>query len=176
MLRGLGVMAGCAVAGIAFVLVFEASLYPWARSLTGAPLLVGEWQGRLTTPTGHPRVVRLVVLPIEQTCASCKDINAKAQMCDEQGVVSSYDLWGDAANRRGTKFSLRTAKLEDEPVGVKLGNVEGEWDTGGVVRLTTTLRADPDTSTDTTSAVTFELHRAAESEFTVACEGLRDKR
>ena len=183
MLRGLGVMAQCAIVGIGFVLVIEAALDPWARSLTGAPVLVGEWLGHLTTPTGNPRVVRFAVLPIDQMCATCPDINAVAQMCDERGVVSSYDLWGDTANWRGTRFSLRTAKLEDEPVGVKLGNVEGEWDTDGVVRLTTTLRADPDTATlrseldpatgvwrdrvlgphpDTLAPVTFELHRALE--------------
>jgi hypothetical protein len=189
--RTLAVIAVLAGIGVSFVLLFEAALYPWARSLTGGPTLVGEWQGELTTPTGQHRIVRFVVGPLNQTCATCSDIDATARMCDQDGTVSDFEAWGDTENWKGTRFTLETRKALDRPVGLKLGVLHGEWNRD-IVRLTTTLRADPDTSTrrserdaegreqatvvgahpDALAAVRITLRRASEEDFVVACRRL----
>ena len=190
--RTIAVVAAIALVGVTVVVVLEALAYPWARSLTGGPTLVGEWQGALTTATGHHRAVRFVVEPPGRECSSCPSVSGTARVCDERGDMSDYEAWGNTADWRGTRFSLKTRKVEDRPVGLKLGALEGEW-SGDTLRLSTKLRADPDTSTirgeldargkeittvigahaDTLAPVTFTLRRASEEDFVATCGRLR---
>jgi hypothetical protein len=169
--RALAVMAGVAAAGIAFVLVWEAALYPWARSLTGGPTLVGEWQGELTTPTGQHRVVRFVVEPLQAQQRSIS-LTARGRLCDERGQTHDYEAWGNPGNWRGTTFTLKSRLARDGFSGLRLGQLDGEWDGTDAVRLTTTMRTDGDADRDTLAPVSFTLRRASEKDFAAACARL----
>jgi hypothetical protein len=74
-------------------------------------------------------------------CDNCPDITGTAQSCDGRGGLQKYEIWGDPENWRGTRFQVKTRKVEDRPLELRLGDITGEWDKD-ILLLTTTLRSD----------------------------------
>lgn len=187
-IRPIAVFAGVAFIGFGLLMLLEAALTPWARSLTGDPVLVGEWYGEMQTPTGGRQVVHVTIESPSYGCDNCPDITGTAQSCDGQGDLQKYEIWGDPENWRGTKFQVKTRKVEDRPLALRLGDITGEWDENTLL-LTTTLRSDTynysirterdETGKETTtmvgahpntlSPVTFTLGRGGEQDFLAVC-------
>jgi hypothetical protein len=49
-MRPLAIFASVALVGVGTLILLQAVLTPWACSLTGGPVLIGEWYGELRTP------------------------------------------------------------------------------------------------------------------------------
>jgi hypothetical protein len=160
------------VLGLISTNMTDVVLNPWARSLTGAPLLTGTWQGELRLPADD---VRPVILHLEREpyrpgkCSGCTTIKGSAQVCGAGGAPEPFTIRGKARNWRGTRFYVDTQAGERPPgVYVSLDRLEGEWDRD-TIRLRTTVRAvtiNPDGSATTTSdsaspdpEVSVDLHR-----------------
>jgi len=187
-LHSIAIFVSIALVGFGLLMLLEAVLTPWARSLTGGPILVGEWYGEMQTPTGRKQVVHITIESPGYGCNNCPDITGTAQSCDGQGSLQKYEIWGDPENWRGTKFQMKTRKMTEQPLELRLGELEGEWN-GDTVRLTTTLRSDTynySISTqrdetgkeitrmvgahpDTLSPVAFTLRRGGEQDFLAVC-------
>jgi hypothetical protein len=170
------------------LIVLQAAFYPWARSLTGAPTLTGSWLGELTTPTGMKQLVWFRIRPPYRACANCPKITGEASTCDGRGPVLGYRFSGNAADWRGTQFTLKLTELEDGAAALRLTFLDGSW-SGDRLDLTTTLIAPGQPTTmrvewdalgretttvlnahpDTRAPITFAMHRAEEAEFDAAC-------
>ncbi|MEO3927723.1 hypothetical protein ABGB07_28220 [Micromonosporaceae bacterium B7E4] len=151
-------------------------LNPWARSLTGDPLLIGTWKGDLPAPDGglRPMVLRLARVPPmtgSGPCGACKTIEGTAQVCAPGQAPDSFAISGKPWNWSGAEFRL-SAAADKRPPGTytRLGELEGEWDGRDTIRLRAELYIiviNPDGSTTVSSdmqppdrEVTLELRRA----------------
>ncbi|TDC33439.1 hypothetical protein E1211_19180 [Micromonospora sp. 15K316] len=156
------------VVGVGAVYGLHWAANPWALSLPGRPALTGHWQG--TVPYG-PADDRRIVLRLDDDppsatdrCGDCPGMVGVAKVCTA-GDAETYELWGDARNYRGTRFSLHT-RPEAEGPGPHLNELHGEWD-GDLVRIRTsltTLGADGTTIGSDSPPVTFEMTRADEDD------------
>ncbi len=183
-----GIVAICAVAVALYVLI-EAAFSPWARSLTGAATLTGEWLGHMTTPTGAKHLVWLEInhdVPSAE-CYGCPTIEGRAATCDGAAKIHHYEVWGGVENWSGTQFHLKTRETEESEV--HLLYLDGKW-AGDEISLTTTLvapgipqtthwernEAGEETTTvidghpDTRSPIAFSLGRGTLRDFEARCK------
>ncbi|MCE9522828.1 MAG: hypothetical protein K8S25_10405 [Alphaproteobacteria bacterium] len=193
--KSLRLIAGVAAilfVGWGFFVVVDAARYPWARSLTGASTLTGDWSGDFVTPTGTPHLIWLVLGHGlgGGRCTNCATIDGRATTCDRQSKTVNYEIWGDVENWRGTKFWLKARDLGERKSEIVLGPLNGSWE-GDELRLTTNLIAPgaPTTTSieqdesgeekittigghpDTRAPITFKMARGTEADFVAACKG-----
>lgn len=183
-LMGMGAIA--AIVLIVLCLGFQwtdVALHPWARSLTGDPVLIGTWKGEMRMASGE---VRPVALRLERNpyssdaCIGCPTFEGSAQVCRASGSPENYTIRGRASNWNGTRFYVDTAAAGERPPGTytSLGRIRGEWDGADMVRLRLTpydmvINADGSTTTTHTDGrgpdpeLTVELIRAGTSP--IAC-------
>jgi hypothetical protein len=170
------------VTGAGYLLI-EAAVFPWGRSLTGAPTLTGRWIGEMTTPTGQKKVM---VLEIDgpyfgEGCTAC-EFEGTAILCGRD--TQKYTVGGDATNHSGTRFYFNATKEDERRYGTRLRKVDGEWDRADRLRLTTMLESDIggeslgaerlpsgaeklvayNTHPDSRAGITFTLHRATKKD------------
>lgn len=154
----------------------DVALNPWARSLTGDPLLIGTWRGELPAADGgvRPMELRLARVPPRtnrSSCSSCPDIEGTARICAPGQTPDGFTISGDPRNWSGTEFRLSAAANKRPPgTYTNLGELEGEWDGHDTIRLHAKpyiIVVNPDGSTTVSSdmqppdpKVTIELRRA----------------
>jgi hypothetical protein len=183
-----GVLGVCAVATGLHVLI-EAAFNPWARSLTGAATLTGEWLGVMTTSTGAKRLVWLEIehaVPSTE-CFGCPRIEGHAATCSAKEKTRQYEIWGSVEDWNGTLFHLKAR--ENEESEVHLLYLDGKW-AGDEISLTTTLvapgipqatrwernEAGEETTTvigghpDTRAPITFSMKPGRRSDFEARCK------
>ncbi|MDQ7907443.1 hypothetical protein RB614_23270 [Phytohabitans sp. ZYX-F-186] len=173
------VYAITAVAGLLVLCVAtgwsDVVLNPWARSLTGDPLLIGTWKGDLRASDGlRPMELRLARVPPRTSrgsCGGCETIEGTARVCAPGHAPDGFAISGKTRNWSGTAFHL-SASTDERPPGTytRLGDLEGEWDGRDTIRLRATLYivvVNPDGSTTVSSdtqpadpEATLELRRA----------------
>ena len=110
------------------------------------------------------------------------EIEGSATVC-AAGQNVTYEIYGDALNYRGTRFSLH-ARRGGDAAGLYLGQLDGAWDgKDGLTIDTALIRIDADghyrstTSTDTRTGITtsdtpsahFALRRTSKDDFTATC-------
>jgi hypothetical protein len=99
------------------------------------------------------------------------------------GQSVAYEIYGDALNYRGTRFSLH-ARRGGDAAGLYLGQLDGSWDgKDGLTSDTELIRIDADghsrstTSTDTRTGIEtsdtptahFALRRTSKNDYAAAC-------
>lgn len=165
-------VAGLLVLGIATRWI-DVVTAPWARSLTGDPLLIGTWKGELPgTGSGtQPMTLRLERVPYKSGRDRGHRIEGMAHLCRSEGGPDGFTISGDTRNWRGTVFRLEASAVKRAPgTYTHLGRLDGEWDGGDTIRLRITpypvvINADG-SATVTSDAkspyreVTIELRRA----------------
>jgi len=194
--RAILLLAMAALVAAAYLLL-EALFTPWARSLTGAPTLTGEWVGEMTTASGRRFQVWLVIRHAVPTgnCASCPRIEGEVRTCEAGGEQRRYRMWGDVDNWRGTRFLLKTLDEQEHARKLTLGALTGQW-SEDVLDLTTDLRVPGAVTTmefkrlpdgreiqratggdpDTHRPVRWRMARGTERGFDAACASLADRR
>ncbi|MEO3930489.1 hypothetical protein ABGB07_42580 [Micromonosporaceae bacterium B7E4] len=168
------------VVGLVLVLAIASGwsdvvLNPWARSLTGDPLLTGTWKGDLPVAGGgqHAMMLRLGRVPWKGggRCSNCATIEGTARVCAPDKPPDGYAISGRIRNWSGTEFRLDAAANKRQPgTYTDLGRLDGEWDGRNTIRLRTepyVIVVNPDGSTTLSSdmqppdpEVTIELRRA----------------
>jgi hypothetical protein len=149
---------------------------PWAKSITGAPVLMDRWTGELPVPGAAPRPILLELQRIPETvgkgsCAHCARIEGTAKVCVPGIGVETFTIRGDVNNWRGTVFRLNAAAPQRSPgTYTNLGELKGEWDGADLIRLRVTphpvvINADGSSTVSSSDSrpdveVNFELHRA----------------
>lgn len=191
--KSLRLIAGIAASlfvGWGFFVVVDAARYPWARSLTGASTLTGDWSGNFVTPTGSPHFIRLVIGHGlgGGRCTNCPTIDGRATSCDRQGKIVNYEIWGDVENWGGTRFWLKARDVGERKSEIVLGPLNGIWE-GDELRLTTNLIAPGAQTTtsieqaetgeekvttigghpDTRAPITFIMRRGAKGNVDAIC-------
>lgn len=122
--------------------VLEAIFNPWAVSLTGAPTLTGEWEGKMTTASGRTFRLDLSLkrdLPTRE-CSNCPKISGEVRACEIGSECRTYRMWGDVDDRRGTTFLLKTLDESEHAGKLTLGYLTGRWPGADTLHLTTELR------------------------------------
>lgn len=114
---------------------------PWAKSVTGAPLLLGTWTGEMPVPGAVPRRIVIELQQVPENlgrgqCANCARIEGTLDPCVPGAGAETFSLRGDPGNWRGTVFRLNAAAPRRSPgVYLSLGEITGEWDRGDLIRL-----------------------------------------
>jgi len=109
--------------------VVEAILFPWARSLTGAPTLTGEWMGEMTTVSGRHFLIWMELghstgsPGVRQTFS----LEGAAQTCEATGEQRRYRVLGNVANRRGTAFNISMYANPAQAHTLTIGGFDGQW-------------------------------------------------
>lgn len=174
--KGILLLAGLLLAALCLALGwFDVLLNPWARSVTGAPLLLDTWKGEVHMSTGEvrPMVVHIKRAPLHTgVCSGCATIDGTAKLCRVGGPPEEYTIGGLPHNWRGTRFYLSAPAVQERPPGTytSLNRVEGEWDGADALRLrfkpdVVVIQADGSatTSSDTSALypeMTVDLTRA----------------
>lgn len=184
--------AGITAMGVGVVLVYlliEAILTPWARSLVGGSTLTGEWQGEMTTPSGATHLVWIeITRPLATArCYSCPSMEGRIATC-HAAKVQSYEMWGSVEAWGGGAFHLKAR--EATPSDVHLVHLDGTWNGGDEIGLTTTLVAPEVPPTmrsdvndageivesvigghpDTRAPIRFTLTRGSQGDFEARCK------
>jgi hypothetical protein len=116
-------------------LAVVAILFPWSLSLVGGPVLVGEWYGEVTTPTGERLRVALDLSGRTGRCSyPCNRLDVIATVCGHGGSYP-YTGYGDVENWRGTK--LHASITPERPVAAQARtlHLQGVW-ISDVIRAT----------------------------------------
>jgi hypothetical protein len=179
---GLFLVLAVAISGAGDLL--ERVLYPWSFSSGGRPALVGTWVGEMRTGRGLPRGVLLDMDRHRSTgrrrCGNCNNVEGEARMCDERGLVRSYNLWGTVADRRGSALRMGlTAEPDPPPDGLSMSHLRGTWDGADALAMQASLHLrrgpsaitssdDPDTGRDHPLA----LRRGTEADWRALCRTL----
>jgi hypothetical protein len=168
-------MIGVLAVGFGIVYGSHWLLNPWV-SLPGRPGLTGYWQGEVAVAPGdNRRVVLHLKGDPSSRCSTCPDIAGEAKVCGAT-QNTTYEVWGDPLNFRGTRFSLKVRPVREGP-GRFLNRLDGEWDgdllkaeTGitvidadGAARWTTSSDRPPD------PPPRLELLRATAGDYRAAC-------
>lgn len=135
----IGLVLACLGSGLSDLVIF-----PWARSATGGPVLVGTWKGEVHTSAGEARTIVLTInRPIlrDTACRSCPPILGSARLCRPGGPPEEYRVEGGTRDWRGSRLYLDTSPTGDRPPGssyTALGRLEGEWDGADALHLRVT--------------------------------------
>jgi hypothetical protein len=181
-------IVGLGLGFIAFYVLLEAILAPWARSLVGDSTLTGEWQGEMTLPTGTTHLVWIAITrPLTTgSCYNCPSMEGRIATC-HTAKIRDYDMWGSALTWGGETFELKAREAERGEV--RLLQLDGTWDGADEIKLTTTLVAPdvprtlrseigPDGQIvesvigghpDTRAPITFSMARGTRRDFETRC-------
>ncbi|MCW3816144.1 hypothetical protein ONA91_17005 [Micromonospora sp. DR5-3] len=168
-------LIGVLVVGFGLIYGSHWLLNPWV-TVPGRPGLTGYWQGEVTVAPGdNRRVVLHLKGDPPNRCQNCPDIDGEAKVCGAT-QHTTYDVWGDPLNFRGTRFSLKIRPVREGP-GRFLNRLDGEWD-GDLIRADTEITViDADgVARSTTSSdrppdppLRVELRRATAGDYRAAC-------
>ncbi|WP_116070628.1 hypothetical protein [Asanoa ferruginea] len=166
--------------GIGVIYPLHWLLNPW--SAPGRPDLVGYWQGEVTYGSADTRTMVLHLTDQVGGGDEGPEIDGGAKVC-AGGQSQAYEIYGDATNYRGTRFSLH-ARRSGDAAGLYLGQLVGTWDgrdgltvsteliridSGGVSHSTTSTDTRTGITTSDTPTIRFELRRAAKADYATAC-------
>jgi hypothetical protein len=146
--KRLSAYATLAVLILAFLCLFngwsDVVFRPWAKSITGAPLLMDKWVGQVPMPgaAARPIVLELIRAPqslARGTCTGCARIEGTAKVCIPGAAAQTFSILRDVSDWRGGKFQLNAAAPPRSPgTYTNFGEIKGEWDLADVIRLRTT--------------------------------------
>lgn len=167
--RHLFVVAVIFAVGLGAKYGLELAFDPWASPLTGKPTLTGYWEGKVSFASGDDRQF---VLQLSNTDRGKIDIEGVGKTCGAVGAAT-YEVWGDALNYRGTRFTLRI-RLSKEAPGLRLSGLDGVWDGGDVLKVFAGSTAvDPDgayrSNHQPADPPPFEMRRVSKATFETAC-------
>lgn len=188
--RAVAILGGLAALFVLIYVGLEALFTPWARSLTGAPTLTGEWVGEMTTASGRKLHMWLLIehATSAKACMNCPRIEGEVRTCETGGAKRVYRMWGNVENWRGTVFLLKTLDEQEHARKLTLGTLNGRW-SGDTLDLTTELRVPGEITTmrwerdaagnettrviggdpDTHNPVQWRMSRGSEREFRSRC-------
>jgi hypothetical protein len=168
--RGIVLFALLLVAYMAFDIAF----IPWARSFGLWPTLSGTWVGSSVDGdrTSH------VFLDMDgyQGRRDGATIDGRARWCD-RGTMYDFDLSGAPDNWRGTLFHVSMRGTSQQPVGLVLSQMRGQWSGDEITAeallisnaRTTTISEDDLARKTAPPVLRYVLHRGDEDEFVAAC-------
>ncbi|MCL2346263.1 MAG: hypothetical protein FWC58_10485 [Desulfobulbus sp.] len=174
---------------IAVYQVVEAILFPWARSLTGAPTLTGEWMGEMTTASGRHFLIWMELGHSTDGAPGARrtfNLDGAAQTCEATGEQRRYSVMGNTENIRGTVFWINMLPQEKPEQRQKLilVRLNGQW-SGDRLEIDTQLlggsrdatgrwalreiEGDPDTRAETR----WHMQRGTEKDFQMKCSSIQ---
>ena len=172
--RGIVLFALLLVAYMAFDIPF----IPWARSFGMWPTLTGRWVG---ANVGGERP-SFVFLEMDgyQGRRDGATIDGRARWC-ERGTLYDFDLSGAPDNWRGTLFHVSLRGVSEQPVGMVLSQMRGQW-AGDEIKAegllisnarSTTISEDDLNRKTAPPVLRYVFHRGDEDEFFAACRSTK---
>lgn len=179
------VVKALAVVALLFVLVptsrmlLEALFYPWARSFTLWPVLVGDWHGAMQGSAGATPVF----IELRSAFMGSSDMRhlqpiiGRMRWCAGT-MIRDYTIRGDVETWRGTRFRIAVDGMGGRESGESPDELAGEW-RGDTIQATGRLWPNGGTASaevtrgsehsDRAPDVRYVLRRGEESEFVAAC-------
>ncbi|MDQ6801918.1 MAG: hypothetical protein M3041_13905 [Acidobacteriota bacterium] len=181
------------------IVILQATLYPWGRSLTGAATLPGKWVGEGVTPSGQKigayLTMRALIWGEGEGCQRGCDLDGVLRVCTAGGI-RDYMYEGDVQEHHGRYFMIDVNKTRDRPYGYRFREVHGQWPGGDTMRIAGVFEIDRSTwstsekgvwvdargerhkmtdaeQLDTTRPTYFTMRRGRESDFNTYCAGIR---
>jgi hypothetical protein len=174
--RSIAILVGLLAVYAALYFGDRLVLNPWSMSVTGAPTLLGYWEGDVAFGPADRRrfVMELRYDDPGGNCGGCPRIGGDAVLCGPSGA-DRYELTGHPKNRSGSRFGVGPRRTSGQP-GKVLEQLNGEWAEDRITIRTTLHVVDADgvahssTSTDKpVPVVVMELRRSDEAGFERAC-------